>query len=56
MWFEKILEEVELFVVPAMNPDGINYPHHDNPGYISLGSYITCKGSGSRQYLQLKVH
>jgi hypothetical protein len=30
---KKILEEVELFVVPAMNPDGINYSHHDNPGW-----------------------
>jgi len=30
---KKILEGIELFIVPAMNPDGINYSHYDNPGW-----------------------
>lgn len=48
----RILEEVELFVVPAMNPDGINYSHYDNagrhknrnPNNSSGSSDNTCKG------------
>lgn len=30
---KKILDGVELLIVPAMNPDGINYSHHDNVGW-----------------------
>lgn len=30
---KNILDGIELFVVPAMNPDGINYSHHDNVGW-----------------------
>lgn len=30
---KRILEGVELFIIPAANPDGINYAHHDNAGW-----------------------
>jgi Zinc carboxypeptidase len=57
---KRILEEVELFIVPAANPDGINYAHHDNIGWrknrnltISNGASEnnSCKGvDNNRNY------
>ncbi|MCK9593116.1 MAG: VWA domain-containing protein [Methanoregula sp.] len=29
----KIVEQGDVFIVPVMNPDGVNFSHHDDPGW-----------------------
>lgn len=29
----RIVEEADIFIVPVMNPDGLNYSFHDDPGW-----------------------
>lgn len=33
MAINRIVEEADIFIVPVMNPDGLNYSFHDNTGW-----------------------
>jgi hypothetical protein len=51
----EIMEGIDLFIIPAMNPDGINYSHHDDPNWRKNRSNLLdaseCKGvDNNRNY------
>ncbi|QQO55251.1 MAG: VWA domain-containing protein [Thiohalocapsa sp. PB-PSB1] len=51
----RIVEQGDVFIVPVMNPDGVNYSHYDDPGWrknrVPNAGFPACPGvDNNRNY------